>query len=99
MIRRKTQAEGWRHSGRSKQRPHGILVRQHVWAKKAGASSRTPQNPVETSFGVRRLAAAFAGASGAMAKATCPGRDAGATLREKTLGEFLRNSRKGGAGR
>src|SRR5271156_3011265 len=50
-----------RVSGRSKQRPYGILLQQDVWAKKAGASSRTPQNRGEVSFGVRRLAAAFAG--------------------------------------
>jgi hypothetical protein len=31
--------EGGRgHSGRGKQRPYGVLVRQHIWAKKAGAS-------------------------------------------------------------
>jgi len=32
------------YSGRSKQRPYGMLLRQHVWVKKARASSRTPQN-------------------------------------------------------
>jgi hypothetical protein len=37
------------------------LLRQDAWAKKAGASSRTPENRGETPFGVRRLAAAFAG--------------------------------------
>jgi hypothetical protein len=42
----------------------GILLRQYVWVKKAGASSRTPQNRGEARYGVRRLAAAFAGASG-----------------------------------
>ena len=65
--------------GRSEQRPYGTLLRQHVWAKKAGASSRTPQNRGEAPFGVRRLAAAFAGhkkierAGGTPA---CPGRRA-----------------------
>jgi len=29
---------GRRVSGRSMLRPYGMLVRQHVWAKKAGAS-------------------------------------------------------------
>jgi hypothetical protein len=50
-------------SGRSKQRHCGILQRQYVWVKKAGASSRTPQNRGEAAFGVRRLAAAFASAA------------------------------------
>jgi len=35
---------GLRYSGRSMLRPYGILLRQNVWEKKAGASSRTPQN-------------------------------------------------------
>jgi hypothetical protein len=46
-------------SGHSMLCPYGILLRQDVWAKKAGASSRTPQNRSEAPFGVRRLAAAF----------------------------------------
>jgi hypothetical protein len=43
-------------------RPCGVLVRQCVWGKKAGASSRTPQNRGGASFGVLRVDAAFAGA-------------------------------------
>jgi hypothetical protein len=45
-------------------RAYGMVVRQNVWAKKAGASSRTPQNCGEAPFGVRRLAAAFARSRG-----------------------------------
>jgi hypothetical protein len=55
--------DGRRCSGRSKQHPYGILQRQYVWVKKAGASSRTPQNRGGAAFGVRRLAAAFTGAA------------------------------------
>jgi hypothetical protein len=53
---------GRRDSGRNMLRPYGILLRQHIWVKKAEASSRTPQDRGETPFGVRRVNAAFAGA-------------------------------------
>ena len=68
---------GPRCSGRSKQRPYGTLLRQDVWEKKARASSRTPQNCGEASFGVRRLAAAFAGATEATAIRICRGLNRG----------------------
>jgi hypothetical protein len=41
---------GRRVRGRSEQRPYGRLLRQYVWVKKAGASSRTPQG-----FGVAKF--------------------------------------------
>jgi hypothetical protein len=46
---------GQRYSGRSKQRPYGILLRQRVWVKKAGASSRTLQNRYLPAFTRGRL--------------------------------------------
>jgi len=39
----RTDRSGRRFSGRSKQRPYGILVWQYASGSKAGASSRTPQ--------------------------------------------------------
>jgi hypothetical protein len=71
-------------SGHSMLCPYGILLRQDVWAKKAGASSRTPQNRSEAPFGVRRLAAAFT-AYRQKIKRAGPS--------QRTLGESLGDSR------
>jgi hypothetical protein len=67
--------------GRSEQRPYGILVQQYAIEMAHREKSKEPA-PSQRTLG----------------EFLWDSRDEpGATLREKTLGEFVRNSRKGGA--